>query len=264
MVSQYLSELDKKYRSNPYSTLKDLQAEHLRLRYLLKDIESEFEIKILKHLDNHERNKLARSQLGITDLTPTILEQYRGWLNLYKKRNRLRGLLSYLACTVASKEALLSLPESQVAVTRKGTSSEPVINELDAYSLRSLLDTTIEETQSLKTKYSYHRKLLDSRNRTLLTTGSVDRIEQTLRILTAATKLEEDGYEKLLHDHEMLAQRVEIERVEMQRMIAFDEEKIKAALGNESRFREETYWKAVEKWHMLTKAVKNFSEELTE
>lgn len=258
MISQYLSELDKKYRSNPYSTLRDLQAEHSRLRPLLKDTESKFADKIKSLQDK----SLSESQNATNSpkLSVPLIAKYERWLEMYTKRNRLRGLVAHVSATASSKEILVGLlPNSGSATTVKKLEPKETIDTLE-----STLDTTSNELHRLKREYKDNRELLDSRNHSLLTSGSIPSLENTLRALKASTQLEDDKYTRILQQSEALANQLEIARVEVQKLMEIDEPRIQHGLDPLSGQMETRYWSLLSKLDQLKSTLSTLEQQKTQ
>ena len=258
MISQYLSELDKKYRSNPYSTLKDLQAEHSRLRPLLKDIESTFVEKIKSVPDR----SLSTNQPAATrpKLPATLMMKYERWLDLHTKRNRLRGLVAHVTATASSKEAVVALlADGASTATGNNSESKDMVGTLE-----STLDTTSNVLYRLKREYKDNRELLDSRNRSLLTSGSIPSLEHTLLTLKACTQLEDDKYTKILQQSEALANQLEVARVEVQKLVEIDESRIQHALDPRSAQMETRYWGLLSKLDQLRATVSTLEQQTTQ
>lgn len=258
MISQYLSELDKKYRSNPYSTLKDLQAEHSRLRPLLKDMESSFADKIKSLLQ--KSFSVSHNTANPPKLPVPLIAKYERWLEMYTKRNRLRGLVSHVSATASSKEVLVGLlPDSGSPTTGRKSELKETVDTLE-----STLDTTSNELHRLKQEYKDNRELLDSRNHSLLTSGSIPSLENTLRTLKASTQLEDDKYTKILQQSEALANQLEVARVEIQKLMEIDEPRIQHGLDPRSGQMETRYWSTLSKLDQLKSTISTLEQQKTQ
>lgn len=263
MVSQYLSELDKKYRSNPYSTLKDLQAEHICLRSLLKEMEVKFEAKIKIHLETQlpptpQPTKKLPSKKAPVPAQPPSGEKYKKWLQLYKKITQLRALVAHVNSTVVSKEQMLQILSDK-------PSPNGVTNSENTESvLQSALDQTSEALTRLKREYSANRELLDSRNQTLLSYGSADSLVKTLQALKVSVQMEEDKYTRVLQQCEQLASQLAINKADIDKLMQLDEEKLKQALDPKSQQLELQYWSMMSKRTSLDQYVRNLQHQLTE
>lgn len=260
MISQYLSELDKKYRSNPYSTLKDLQAEHFRLRALLKDMESAFaeKIKLLSLSPTPQSN----NKPGPSDpkLPPLLTAKFEMWLQLYAKRNRLRALVAHVTATALSKEKLVeTVLQAKSSVPAKDAESKQTIE-----SLESTLDTTSNELRRLRSEYTGNREMLDSRNRSLLSSGGVQSLENTLRTLKAATESEDDKYSKILQQSEALANQLELARVDVQKLMEVDEHRIRQFLDPRSVMLETRYWSLLSQIDRLRSTLSTLEQQKTQ
>lgn len=265
-MSQYLSELDKKHRSNPYSMLKDLQAEHFSLRAHLKDMEQILASKIKTRLQSGpsppSKPTKPSPKKNISQLQPgnqvSLEDKYKKWLDMHRKMTQLRALVAHVHSTAGARELHLN------SLSQNTQSDRKLQTDTSESDLHAALEQSREELMKLKQEYSVNRQLLDSRNKNLLTSGSAETLQNTLKALKTSVQLEEDRYTRVLQESEQLASQLAVNYADVEKLMKLDEDRLKLALDPKSQQLEVQYWTIVSKRSSLDQYVKNLQQQLTE